>query len=236
MESARLRTFSFLREVRLLLPDNAYFDVPEPITMIILSYYHISERFQHFDADHVALNVASDGSKYQITKLTPDIGKTVYGAVDIVEYPHALYQWTFNAMCCKSWLFLGIDSSNCAHVALDYTECNNKYPFYSFGAQSLFSHKGETFVEEMFEVPNWNEVEQVVMEVNTKDKTMQFYFDKNSDISVGPEPNDDSERQIKFDAFTGIDFDDGRVYRLAILLGDDGETITLNNFQLKCLK
>ena len=201
--------FGFVRQAQRLLPtENAFYNVPDSLTSLILSYYHISECFDKWDADHIRVNADHSTA----TMLSFNTGKTIYGREQVIEIPHALYRWTFSSIKDNSWIFIGIDSSDSAHIKVDYTECNNECSFYSCGSSVKITQKGEDFTD--FE-KEWRDYNTIMMEVDTKQKSMKFIFDEIEESTV----------------FKNIEFKNEKVYRLAILMGDHEESITLDNFE-----
>ena len=174
---------------------------------------------RHYFYLHKAVSVrVSDGGK-RADCLSQFNGKTVYGTVRIVEHPHAVYRWSFCEIVRVGWMYIGIDSSESEHIAVDYTECDNKHPFYSWGPLNKYSHRGSEYSQ--CGTVDWNELDELVMALDTKKKTLTFYADHQSDGNHG------------IVAFTEIDFDGNTVYRLAILVGAENETITLKHFEKK---
>ena len=220
MDVQHLCVSGYVREAQRLLPKgNIYFNVPQSIVIMILAYYRIWERFEKWYTDKVA--VEDDGRTAYIFR-DCRTAKTVYGKIDIVEHPHAIYRWTFTSIMTthhSSWMHLGIDSSGCLHCREDYTACGNKHPFYSCGEDLQYSKEKRD--EESRAKLNWNvHHEKVIMELNTKTKQMKFVT------------GDDDEGSV---AFEDITFDDDTVYRLAVLMGGTDESITLDSFKLKYL-
>lgn len=212
MDSEQLCIFGFVREEQRSLSAGSYFNVPEPIVTMILSYYQLTEEFTKWNPQCIRINQIEEATKVSMFD-EYDVGTTVYGSVDITEYPHALYRWTFSSIKRIGWIFIGIDSSECEHVEADYTECGNNHEFYSWGMGCKYSRpKGE---QEHDCIADWDAADRIIMQVDTRSKTMTF------DVS-------DAKGIV---AFTDIDFENDQTYRLAILLGCDGETITLDKFE-----
>ena len=111
-----------------------------------------------------------------------------------------------------SRIWIGIDSSDQKYIDRDFTDCGNQHPFYSWGPGTKYSQNGE---ESHYGFAGDLGGLQIVMEINTKEKSFKISLDGTYEPIV----------------FDEIDFDDDRLYKLAILLADEGDTITLSDFK-----
>ena len=223
MELASLCVFGFVRNAQRQLPnEQAYYNIPESITLVILAHFGVLERFYLWDKNHITVNQL----RTTCSHLTNAV-RTIYGAVEIKEYPHALYRWTFTSISVEKWglLCLGIDSSNRKWTEDDYTEREDVHPFYSFGPTFKYDLNGRHSIGIGGSHIVWTDLESITMELNTKNKTLGFYFDENK-----------GGINLRIVAFINVDFkNEDRVYTLAVLMGLPGETITLDNFEMRAL-
>ena len=215
----------YLRSIELLLPDSsAYYNIPEPVNHLILSYYHRPEYFT-ICGSRLQIDDIQDTLTHKTDEIHDfdynDVG-TAYGNIMINGDEDHVLVWIFKIIKCKDGLYIGIDSSNRKHPDSEPIDpWTKKYTFWSYagGANAFLFYNIQDemkngCVNNGFYAEDWRDNDILRMEVDVPNQTIKYILN---------------------DKDTGIAFNDinlkGKQFCLAISSEEGGQSVQLLDFQ-----
>ena len=144
-----------------------YYNIPDLISYIIMSYYMIEEYFAVYDNNDNDLEL--NESKY-IVKSLNNADHTIYG-----NNQHFIYKWIFQIRDASTFLLIGIDSSNKRHINQDFVLRSNNDTdyYYAYGGGDLYASKNNHFGNG-FDAKDWGKNDILTMELNTKQQIISI--------------------------------------------------------------
>ena len=179
-------------------------NIPSLILTICISFYYLGEFFSIcgkgmvIDDDMTMLKVCS-------LKRGTFVRNTGYGNIKIENAYHCIYSWAIKLVAMDIYnTYIGIDASDKAHVNRNFAIVRNEYYVIDAKGTKKYRTVQNNKHQRLSYGKKLNEGDIVKMEINTENKTMQFWIN-------------DEDQGIAFENITFDDFE----YHLAISLCTD---------------
>ena len=152
--------------------------IPSLVVTICILFYHLVEFFSVCGKSMII------DDNMTILKVSVPNGKlermTGYGNIEITNRYNCIYSWTLKLVKLDIFdTFIGIDASNKEHIDRNFTGNTTTNGHYAINARgSKFTMKTEREVFSYGKKMNTGDI--VKMEINTKNRTMQFWINGES--------------------------------------------------------
>ena len=208
--------FGFVKDMHsLILSENVYYNIPSLVISWCLLYFHQNEYFTTADDTHPEVGVEINESG-NIATTKEGWTQQIFGVLEISGREDLKYIWEIKIINGKreNWY-------NYIHIGLTYQSLkdneNNQdgdksITFYGYDADGLTCAGSVTYYQ-YGEKYGCNDI--ISMELNVKDRTLQFY------------KNNESQGI----AYDNLKFDKDMVYKMTVAMSSKGNSVQLIQFK-----